>query len=98
MAEKDFFEEEGIEVEEDLSEEEDIEKFTVDDRLKCPHCRKKIGEKALLKAEMKIEREEEKQAEEEAKFEKQIEKKFPETVPVKKRVQHAKKIFRKGTG
>lgn len=89
MAEKNLFEEEDIKVQEDLFEEEYIGEFIVDERLKCPHCKKKIGEKALLKAEIRIEAEGEKRAEEEAK----LEEKFSETIPVKKRVKHAKEIF-----
>jgi len=63
--------------------------FFVDEDLKCPHCKKKIGERALMKADRQFYRDMELKAKEEKKCEK-----LAESVPVEERLNYAKKIFR----
>lgn len=61
--------------------------FFVDENLNCPHCKKKIGERALRKADRKFNREMEMKAKQEEKCEEHV-----KSIPVKKGQNHAKGV------
>lgn len=62
--------------------------FFVNENFKCPHCKKKVGEEALKKADTEFWEQKDREAEEK-------EEQYCETKPVKKRLKHSKELFGK---